>query len=106
MSVSQVSFSYPTRKDSLVLDRVSLTIEPGSVVALCGPSGSGKSTVVGLLERWYEPTSGSITIDGIPLSALDGCWWRKQVSASTRRLPSHNHPRLFNSRAFCEPALL
>lgn len=80
LQLHDVSFSYPSRPETRVLDRVSLTIEPGSVVALCGPSGSGKSTVIGLLERWYEPSSGSITIDGVPLSLLDGSWWRTQVA--------------------------
>jgi ATP-binding cassette subfamily B protein len=80
LQLHEVSFSYPSRPDTLVLDRVSLTIQPGSVVALCGSSGSGKSTVIGLIERWYEPSSGSITVDGVPLSLLDGSWWRTQVA--------------------------
>ena len=80
LHLSDVSFSYPARPEALVLDGVSLRIEPGSVVALCGPSGSGKSTVIGLLERWYEPTRGSITLDGVPLASIDGSWWRKQVA--------------------------
>uniref|UniRef100_A0A7S4F8U8 Bile salt export pump n=3 Tax=Chrysotila carterae TaxID=13221 RepID=A0A7S4F8U8_CHRCT len=76
----QVSFAYPSRAESAVLDAVDLLIEPGSVVALCGPSGSGKSTVVGLIEKWYEPQQGTILLDGTPLSLVDASWWRRQVA--------------------------
>jgi ATP-binding cassette subfamily B (MDR/TAP) protein 1 len=50
-----VSFAYPTRKDTTVLDKLNLQFETGKTTALVGPSGSGKSTVVGLLQRWYHP---------------------------------------------------
>jgi len=76
----QVSFSYPSRPDTAVLERIDLTVQPASVVALCGPSGSGKSTVIGLLERWYEPTLGEIWLDGMPLASVDASWWRRQVA--------------------------
>ena len=61
-----VSFAYePTRP---VLAGVSFTAEPGSVTAIVGPTGSGKTTLVGLLLRLYEPTAGSISIDGQELT--------------------------------------
>ena len=75
-----VSFAYPARADVPVLREVDMTITPGSVVALCGPSGAGKSTVVGMIQRWYDPTSGSIHVDGTPLSQLDPSWWRRQMA--------------------------
>eukprot|EP00908_Phaeocystis_cordata_P014119 Transcript_25220.p1 GENE.Transcript_25220~~Transcript_25220.p1 ORF type:complete len:481 (+),score=210.40 Transcript_25220:992-2434(+) len=75
-----VSFSYPARPDVRVLDEVSLTVEPGTVVALCGPSGSGKSSVIALLERFYDPTSGRILLDGVPLTQIDPAWWRRSVA--------------------------
>jgi len=75
-----VSFAYPARADVRVLREVDMTITPGSVVALCGPSGAGKSTVVGMIQRWYDPTSGSIHVDGTPLSQLDPSWWRRQMA--------------------------
>lgn len=62
-----VTFIYPTRPDQVVLKNFNLVLKPGQTVALVGSSGSGKSTVASLLERFYEPTSGSITIDGYPL---------------------------------------
>jgi ABC-type multidrug transport system, ATPase and permease components len=71
-----VSFSYPTRPNSLVFDKLSLKIEAGKTVALVGPSGSGKSTTVSLLERFYDPTSGSITLDGTDIRDINVQWLR------------------------------
>ncbi len=65
-----VHFSYSDR-DIDVLQGVTLEAEPGEVVALVGPSGSGKSTLVSLLPRFYSPTSGTITIDGIDIATWD-----------------------------------
>jgi len=59
---------------------VSLTIQPGTVVALCGPSGSGKSSIIQLIERFYDPQTGFVLVDGTPLSQLDASWWRKQAA--------------------------
>ncbi|CAG8533060.1 15494_t:CDS:2 [Funneliformis mosseae] len=59
-----IKFHYPTRPEVQVLNDFNLTIEPGQTVALVGSSGSGKSTIVGLLERFYNPISGTITLDG------------------------------------------
>ena len=64
-----VSFSYATGPK--VLDDVSFEIPAGHTVALVGATGSGKSTLINLLLRYYEPSTGRITIDGIPLSELD-----------------------------------
>lgn len=70
-----VSFSYPSRPDEPVLSRVSLTLHPGTVTALCGPSGGGKSTVANLALQLYTPSSGSVTIDGHDLATLDLAWY-------------------------------
>eukprot|EP00475_Leptophrys_vorax_P021223 TRINITY_DN2894_c1_g2_i1.p1 TRINITY_DN2894_c1_g2~~TRINITY_DN2894_c1_g2_i1.p1 ORF type:complete len:437 (-),score=7.35 TRINITY_DN2894_c1_g2_i1:34-1266(-) len=64
IEIRNVSFAYPTRPDVHVLQEVSLRADPGQVLALVGPSGSGKSSVVALLERFYDPTSGAVMIDG------------------------------------------
>ncbi|MDE2490713.1 MAG: ABC transporter ATP-binding protein [Elusimicrobia bacterium] len=64
-----VSFRYPGRETWALRD-VSLTIEPGKVVALAGPSGSGKTTFVHLLLRLFDPTEGRITIDGVDLREM------------------------------------
>ncbi|XP_072184568.1 mitochondrial potassium channel ATP-binding subunit [Excalfactoria chinensis] len=74
-----VSFSYPTRPGHPVLQDFSLTLPPGETVAIVGPSGGGKSTVAALLERFYEPTRGSITLDGWDIASLDPSWLRGRV---------------------------
>ncbi len=71
----KLSFSYPSRAEQQVLNEISVTIKPDSLVALVGPSGAGKSTFVSMLLRLYEPTSGRILFDerdnqSIPLTAL------------------------------------
>lgn len=65
-----VSFSY-THDSDLVLDSVNLDIKVGEVVALVGSSGSGKTTLANLLARFYNPTKGYITIDGVNLLDID-----------------------------------
>jgi ATP-binding cassette subfamily B (MDR/TAP) protein 8 len=71
ISLKNVSFSYPTRKEVLVLKDINLSIPSGNTVALCGLSGSGKSTIATLLERFYEPESGSIFLDDQDIKDLD-----------------------------------
>lgn len=64
-----VSFRYP-KSNRLVLEDVSFRIEPGQTAALVGPTGAGKSTIVALLTRRYDPTSGVVLLDGVPLPEL------------------------------------
>ncbi len=66
-----VSFAYPTRPNVKVLDGVSLSVRAGEKVAIVGPSGAGKSTLFHLLLRFYDPASGSISLDGVPIKAAD-----------------------------------
>ncbi|KAF2668515.1 leptomycin B resistance protein pmd1 [Microthyrium microscopicum] len=56
-----VTFAYPTRQDKVILDKLCLTFERGKTTAIVGPSGSGKSTIVGLILRWYKPTSPAVS---------------------------------------------
>ncbi|KAJ1063229.1 hypothetical protein K5549_013094 [Capra hircus] len=65
-----VSFSYPCRPGFPVLRDFSLTLPPGKIVALVGQSGGGKTTVASLLERFYDPTAGMVTLDGQDLRTL------------------------------------
>ncbi|APA13289.1 hypothetical protein sscle_10g080590 [Sclerotinia sclerotiorum 1980 UF-70] len=66
-----ISFSYPARPSVNVLDHLNICFEAGNMTALIGTSGSGKSTIVGLLERWYEPIMGTITVDGFNINELN-----------------------------------
>jgi ATP-binding cassette subfamily B protein len=66
-----VSFAYPTRPNVKVLDGVSLSVRAGEKVAIVGPSGAGKSTLFHLLLRFYDPASGSISLDGVPIKVAD-----------------------------------
>jgi ATP-binding cassette, subfamily B, bacterial len=66
----EVSFRYPTRPDSLALDRFDLSVAPGETVAIVGPSGAGKTTVFNLLMRFYDPESGTIRVDGVDIREL------------------------------------
>jgi ATP-binding cassette subfamily B protein len=77
--LDDVSFSYPSRPDVVVLDGVNLSVSPGEVVALVGPSGSGKSTLASLLLRFYDPSQGEILVDGRALRELDPTGLRRQV---------------------------
>ncbi|CAI4227973.1 unnamed protein product [Auanema sp. JU1783] len=79
LEFENVSFHYPTRPGHVVFDDLNLTIPAGQIVALCGPSGQGKSTITSLLERFYDPTSGIITLDGKDLRSLNLEWLRGQV---------------------------
>ncbi|HRD35270.1 MAG TPA: ABC transporter transmembrane domain-containing protein [Rhodocyclaceae bacterium] len=67
----RVGFSYPGRRDQAALDDFSLSLGRGETVALVGPSGAGKTTVFQLLLRFYDPASGTISIDGVPIAAAD-----------------------------------
>jgi len=75
-----VSFAYPTRPDSLVLDHVSFGVEAGTSIALVGPSGAGKSTVASLLMRFHEPLSGSIVVSGRPASTYPLGPYRRSIA--------------------------
>lgn len=66
----EVQFHYPSRPDAPALEGVDLVVSPGETVALVGPSGAGKSTVLTLLQRFYDPQAGRITLDGIDLRAM------------------------------------
>ena len=118
IQLRHVSFKYPSRPDIQILKDLSLTIHSGKVnkyihvtsrskvlnldlftycnfcllqtVALVGESGSGKSTVIALLQRFYDPDSGHITLDGVELKRLKLKWLRQQTGLVSQE------PVLFN----------
>jgi ATP-binding cassette subfamily B protein len=79
VAFEHVSFAYPSRPNSNVLQDFSLALEPGEVVAVVGPSGAGKSTIASMLYRLYDPANGRLTMDRVPYSELDAEWLRRQV---------------------------
>ncbi|KAI2628689.1 P-loop containing nucleoside triphosphate hydrolase protein [Hypoxylon sp. NC1633] len=75
-----VSFRYPSRADTQVLNQLSLVAEPGQTTAIVGPSGSGKSTLVELIERFYKPSSGTLELDNVDISSLNVKWLRRNIA--------------------------
>lgn len=71
IAFNNVTFAYPSRQDLPALRDLSFTVTPGETVALVGPSGGGKSTVFRLLLRFYDPQTGTIQLDNVPISDTD-----------------------------------
>ncbi|KAG2697841.1 hypothetical protein I3760_07G123900 [Carya illinoinensis] len=80
IELHHVSFKYPSRPNIQIFRDLNLAIRAGKAVALVGESGSGKSTVIALLERFYDPDSGYITLDGIEIQKLQLRWLRQQMA--------------------------
>jgi ATP-binding cassette subfamily B (MDR/TAP) protein 1 len=80
IEIRNVKFRYPLRPDRLILDNFNLIVMPGQYIAFVGPSGCGKSTILGLLERFYDPSSGQIKVDGQDISDLHIADYRNLVS--------------------------
>jgi ATP-binding cassette subfamily B protein len=80
VAFEEVTFHYPSRPATPALDRFSLAIDPGEVVALVGPSGAGKTTVFQLLLRFYDPSSGVVRVDGVDARAADPRELRRRIA--------------------------
>ncbi len=85
LAINELTFAYPSRPETLALDGVSLNIEPGENVALVGPSGAGKSTLFDLILRFYDPSSGSIKLDGIDIKELDPLDLRSHIAVVSQQ---------------------
>ncbi|WP_062568299.1 ABC transporter transmembrane domain-containing protein [Pseudoalteromonas arabiensis] len=86
-----VSFHYPSRPDSAALNTLNLTVKQGQTVAIVGPSGAGKTTLFELLQRFYDPSSGSISLAGVNIKALSLNCLRQQMGMVAQ------NPILFSS---------
>ncbi|XP_047156326.1 ABC transporter B family member 1 [Vigna umbellata] len=79
VELRNVDFSYPSRPEVMILNHFSLSVPAGKTIALVGSSGSGKSTVVSLIERFYDPFSGQVMLDGHDVKTLKLRWLRQQI---------------------------
>ena len=80
IAFANVRFFYPTRPTTLVLDGVTFEVRRGEKVAIVGPSGAGKSTIFHLILRFYDPNSGVVTVDGVPLVDVDPTVLRRRIA--------------------------
>ncbi|KDP40662.1 hypothetical protein JCGZ_24661 [Jatropha curcas] len=80
IELRMVTFAYPSRPEIVVLRDFCLKVKGGSMVALVGGSGSGKSTVIWLIQRFYDPNQGKVTMGGVDLRVLNVKWLRKQIA--------------------------
>lgn len=80
ITFDNVGFHYPSRPNQSALDGFDLTIAPGETVALVGPSGAGKTTVIQLIQRFYDPVSGAVKLDGKALDGLAREEFRKHMA--------------------------
>ncbi len=80
LAFRNVSFAYPGREDGQVLAEVNFRVAPDEVVAIVGPSGAGKSTLFQLALRFYDPSSGAVTLDGVDIAKLDPAHLRAEIA--------------------------
>ncbi|KAJ4354206.1 uncharacterized protein N0V89_005940 [Didymosphaeria variabile] len=79
VEIEGIHFAYPARPNVQVLNDFSLSVPANTTIALVGASGSGKSTIVGLMERWYDSSVGSILLDGTRIQDLNLRWLRTNI---------------------------
>ncbi|XP_017280598.1 ATP-binding cassette, sub-family B (MDR/TAP), member 4 [Kryptolebias marmoratus] len=79
VSFKDVKFNYPSRPDVPILQGLKLKVKKGETLALVGSSGCGKSTTIQLLERFYDPREGTVTMDGVDIKELNIHWLRAQI---------------------------
>ncbi len=80
LAFENVQFHYPTRRDVAALNGFSLDVKPGETVAVVGPSGAGKTTLFQLVQRFYDPDAGRVTLDGIDLRDADPAEVRARIA--------------------------
>ncbi len=90
IAFERVSFKYNSEHESLILNDISFKIDSGKVLAIVGPTGAGKSTIISILERFYDPIAGKITIDGVDISTVDIGSLRENMSLVSQDIQLFN----------------
>ena len=80
VAFANVTFRYPTRPEVKALTDFTLEVAPGETVAIVGPSGAGKTTLFQLLQRFYDPEAGAVSVDGVALPDTDPAWARARIA--------------------------
>ncbi|KAL1405645.1 GTPase-activating protein [Vanrija albida] len=96
LTLSNIHFRYPSRPDVRVLRNCSIDIPAGKYVALVGPSGCGKSTSIQLIERFYDPLAGSVTLDGVDIRTLNVASYRSQIALVSQEPTLYSGSLRFN----------
>ena len=94
IELKDVTFAYPSRPDENAVTKLNIKLEAGRTTAIVGPSGMGKSTVVQLIERFYDPQQGKVTVDGHDVKDLNISWWRNMIGVVEQE------PSLFNTTIY------
>jgi len=102
--LTSVGFQYPSRTDRFVLQDIDLVIRSGETIVIMGPSGSGKTALFDLLLKFYQPTSGSITVGGRPLWEISTADWRKRIALVPQQPELFSGSVLDNLRFGCPDA--
>lgn len=97
-----VQFTYPSRPNNQVLKGLNLVIEAGRTTALVGPSGGGKSSIVSLIQHFYEPTSGVITIDNVDIKNILHSFYHQKIALVAQEPVLYNGSVRYNITYGCE----
>ncbi|MGF1764182.1 ABC transporter ATP-binding protein/permease [Aliivibrio kagoshimensis] len=98
VAFEDVTFHYPSRPDQAATDHLVLKAEEGKVLALVGPSGAGKTTLFELLQRFYDPQSGSVTLGGVDIRQFDPNDLRRQMALVPQQPALFSHDVFHNIR--------
>jgi ATP-binding cassette subfamily B (MDR/TAP) protein 9 len=102
VTFNDVTFTYPTRPSTMVLNKISFEVNPGETVALVGPSGAGKSSIISLLEHFYEPKNGKITLDNFGIHEYDHKYFHQKVSLVSQEPVLYDGTVRYNILYGCE----
>ncbi len=91
LEFKNVSFKYP-ESDQPVLRNISFTLKSGEKLAIVGQNGAGKTTITRLINKFYQPSSGTILINGVNLQDIDTTWWRSVISNLSQDVPKYFLP--------------